>query len=247
MNEYKDFFEYDDIKIDGKLRLSPSSFNNFYLNGKAWYNQNVLKTDKFTGNTATVLGTIIHARIGAYWKGIKIDTNEELKYLDRYKDNPEVDDWKVADMLTNLWDIVADQITQMDKPTEVEQRVVFEIPNSDIFLGGTYDYRTKSKLGDIKTVSQTPKSIKVSHKIQLYIYLLIMRMNGDNSIKELEVLYIVKTKSPKVLTLVEPVDGEFLDWIKSEVKNMVKRLDMVKEDESLVDILFPYNIDSFVK
>jgi len=247
MNEYKDFFEYDDIKIDGKLRLSPSSFNNFYLNGKAWYNQNVLKVDKFTGNTATVLGTILHARIGAYWKGIEIDTDEELKYLDRYKENPEVDDWKVADMLTNLWDIVAEHITQMEKPTEVEQRVVFEIPKSDIFIGGTYDYRTKSKLGDIKTVSQTPKSIKVSHKIQLYIYLLIMRMNGDNSIKELEVLYIVKTKSPKVLTLVEPVDEDFLEWIKSEVKNMVKRLDMVKEDESLVDILFPYNIDSFVK
>ena len=245
--EYRDLFEYNDIQVENKFRFSPSSFNNFYNNPKKWYEQQVLKQNTFKGNTQTVLGTIVHSRIGAYWLGIPIDEEVEVEYISRYDDNPEVDCWKLKEQLDSIWDIVPDHITQMKKPTEIEKEVVFEIPNTDYILAGSLDYIREDTLGDIKTTSTTPKKIKVGHRIQLYLYLLALRMNNEYlDLKNIEVLYIVKTKTPKIVTLVEPIDEEYLEYIKQEVKNMIKRLELIKQDESMLDILFFNNQDSYL-
>jgi hypothetical protein len=244
--KYKDFFEYNDIQEEGKFRISPSSFSSFYENSGSWYKQNVLKENTFKGNTATVVGTILHARIGAYWTGVTWDTETEMDYIAKYDDNPEVDCWKIADLVANLWDIVPDHLSQMDKPIEVEQEVKFSIPNSDYILAGTFDYLRADTIGDIKTISQTPKAIKVNHRIQILIYELIRRMNGLEPISKMEVLYLVKTKKPKIVTLVDTITEDDITWIKAEVKNMIKRLDMAKEDDSMVELLFPNNPMSYM-
>jgi hypothetical protein len=244
--KYKDFFEYNDIQEEGKFRISPSSFSNFYENSGSWYKQNVLKENTFKGNTATVVGTILHARIGAYWTGVTWDTETEMDYIAKYDDNPEVDCWKIADLVANLWDIVPDHLSQINKPIEVEQEVKFSIPNSDYILAGTFDYLRADTIGDIKTISQTPKAIKVNHRIQILIYELIRRMNGLEPISKMEVLYLVKTKKPKIVTLVDTITEDDITWIKAEVKNMIKRLDMVKEDDSMVELLFPNNPMSYM-
>ena len=60
-------------------------------------------------------------------------------------------------------------------------------------------------------------------------------------------MYIVKTKKPQLVVLQEKITKMDRDWIKQEVKNLVRRCEMVKQDESLVDIIFPENPDSYVK
>lgn len=171
-------YEYKDLKIDGKIKISPSGFGAFYSNPNYWYRQNILKENIFTGNTMTVAGSIIHRRTELYWLGLEpIDDTEELEYIDRYKDNVSVNDWEVIDRVTNLWKAMEVALKDYPKPDKMEQSIVFEIPDSKYYLAGTYDYKRGTTLGDIKTTSQSQKKIKVSHRIQILCYELARRMN----------------------------------------------------------------------
>jgi len=243
---------YNDIKIEGKTKFSPSGFANFYENPKYWYEQQITKENIFRGNTNTVVGTFIHSRIEEYYlKGIDPSDgflDSEMEYLNQYKDVVEVDEWQVVNDVTRLWSIVKQHCDSIDKPSSLEESVVFEIPNTDYYIAGTYDYMIGTNiLGDYKTASTTPKKIKLGHKIQLYIYSLAMAMNGK-SIDEIEVTYIVKLKKqPKVITFREPIDMEFQEFVKSQVKDMVTRLDMIKDNPELVDVLFFENKDSYLR
>lgn len=248
--EYKDLFSYNDIKIEDKIKFSPSMFGTFYENPKSWYKKNILKEDSFTGNTNTVIGTILHSRVGAYWKGIPIDEDVEANYLANYETSAEVNDWKVYEAVTSLWNIAPEHIVQMDKPTHIEESVCFEIPNTEYYIAGTYDYAyldDRCKLGDLKTSSTNPKSIKVSHRIQLLLYALALKHSKGITIKEIEVTYFVKTKTPKITTLVEPIGEYDYNYIKKEVVNMIKRLDLVKKDKELEQVLFFNNSNSYIK
>ena len=245
MKQYKDFFEYNNIQEEGKFRISPSSFGSFYDNPILWYKKQVLKTDRFEGNTNTVIGTLLHARIGSYWSNIKIDTDIEKEYLSRFINNAEVDEWKVYEEVNKLWEIIPEYITQI-KPIAVERETRFDIPNTNYILAGTIDYELFDALGDIKTTSTTPKQIKVSHKQQLYLYLISDTYSGKELKKYIEVIYIVKTKVPKIVVLREEVDIEFFNYMKDEVKNLIRRIEMCKEDESLIPILFYNNLNSYL-
>lgn len=245
---YSEFFKYNDIKIDGKIRLSPSSFCNFYESAGNWYKTQILKDNEFTGNTNTVVGTIIHARLGAYWSGVKVDSDTELEYISQYDANPEVDCWKVADDVDRLFEAICEEHSEFlrDKPEEVEQSLQFEIPDSEYFIGGTFDYRRKNVLGDIKTISTTPKAIKFNHKFQLYTYEMLRRLNDMTECDTIEVLYIVKLKKPKAVIIQEPIDEEFMEYVKTEYKKMVVRLDMCKDNEDLAELMFPNNPNSYL-
>lgn len=239
--------EYNDIKIENKSRISPSSFTMFYNNPYEWYKNNVLKENTFKGNTDTVVGSIIHHRLEQLWTNQDkiIDEQYELDYIDQHRDVVEVDEWKVADEVGRLWETLETEVLLLPIPTSVENSVVFEIPNSDYFVGGTYDYMRDNVLGDIKTTSVTPKKIKVGHRIQLLLYWLCLRMNGNTNIDKIEVTYIVKLKKePKVVVLQEDITDDDFEWIKTEVKKMVKRLDLVKNDKDLAEIVFFNNPDS---
>lgn len=238
---------YNDIKIDGKTRFSPSGFSTFYENPQSWYKNNITKTGNFRGNTATVVGSIIHKRMENYWNNTPTNQEEEFNYIDLHKDNADVDEWKVADEVNRLWSMLQVEIPAMERPTNIEEAVIFEIPNTDYFIGGTYDYKRGDVLGDIKTTATTPKSIKVGHRIQLLLYALALKMSGVE-VNYMEITYIVKLKkTPKVVVLKEPISEQDIEWIKQEVKNMIKRCDMVKADNELADIIFPNNPDSYIK
>lgn len=238
-----DYYEYKDIKIDGKLRISPSGISKLYDNAHQWYKETILGEKTFQGNTNTVLGTIIHARIHRYYDGLEpIDLDEELKYIDRYKDNPDVNEWTIAEELNRLWDIIRlEYLEKYPKPDSMEQQIQFEIPNSKYFVGGSYDAIENLTLIDFKTTSTTPKSISSSHWLQLLIYALIMALQGKK-LTTMRVVYIVKLKKePKVVVLEQPITDEDIEFIKCEVKNLVRRLELVDNDKSLKDLLFAIN------
>jgi len=247
MRTYKDLFEYDDIQIENKIRFSPSSFANYYENPYYWYKTQVMKENDFKGNTNTVIGTIIHARLASMWLGMDYDTDVEVDYISKYDDNVEVDCWKIADTVTDIWNAILENKDILPKADVIEQSVSFEIPNSEYFIGGTFDYLYGSTIGDIKTIATTPKQIKFNHKFQIYLYLLALRMNKQHlDLNTIEVIYIVKTKKPKVVVLSEPIDDEFLSYVKDEVKKMIKRLEICKENQEMIELMYPTNPNSYL-
>ena len=237
---------YTDKSIEGKVKISPSGFATFFENPQAWYRNQILKDSNFRGNTNTVVGTIIHKRIENYFNDVPTNPKEEQDYIQQYRDVVEVDEWKVADELERLWNVLQLDLPTLEKPTSQEQQVEFHIPNSNYFIFGTYDYMRGTTIGDIKTTSVTPKKIKVAHRIQLLLYALALKHNGVE-VTDMEIMYVVKLKSkPKVIVLKEDIKEIDMDYIKKEVKDMVTRCEMVRENNELQDILFPNNPDSYI-
>ena len=239
-------FKYIDIKIDGKVKISPSGFGSFYHNPLAWYKTHISKEKKVDPNENMVLGTIIHQRLHDYYTTGRIDIDSEWDYMEQYKDLVSINEWKIADDISRIWSELELWLPTTTKPDSMEQQVVFEIPDSKYFIAGSYDYLRGTTIGDYKTTSTTPKTIKLSHKIQLYLYAIALRLNKI-PINEIEVVYIVKLKGkPKVVVLNEPIDETFLLYVKQQVKDLIKRLDLVENNPDLLEIIFFENRDSYI-
>lgn len=240
--------EYNDIKIEGKIRIGASSFPLFYENPKSFYKNQILKQNNFRGNTNTVIGSLIHSRIEHYWQGIPHNEDDEFNYVTQYKDLPEVNEWEVYSQVDKIWEMLQTEIIRIPKPSEIEVAVLFEIPNSDkYFIGGSYDYLRGNVIGDLKTTSTSQKSIKVSHRQQILFYELCRRLDGKPKCDTMEVIYIVKTKVPKLIVLQEPITEDDILYIKTEIKNMITRLELVDNNPDLVDVIFFHNSNSYLK
>jgi hypothetical protein len=239
--------QYNSLEIEGKTKISPSSFCSFYENPNHWFETQIKKNNTFKGNTATVLGTLIHYRLECLWKKEPIDEDEELRYLALYENVADVNEWDVTDKLKSIWSTLERDFKQLPIPDYIEEPIVYEIPNSEYHISGTFDFRFKDGvLGDIKTVSQSVKNIKVSHRIQLLIYALALKMSQGVDVSSIRVIYIVKTKTPKLIVLEEPITDGDIDWIKQEIKNMIQRLELCKNDESMIELMFPNNPTSYL-
>lgn len=237
------YYDYNDIKIDGKTRISPSSLPRLYDSPSKWYKENILKEKSFFGNSATVFGTIVHARINRYYDGLEpTDLDSEFEYIETYKDNPDVDEWKIADDLERMWDLIRlDYLEKYPKPDSMEEAIVFEPPECNYFLGGSFDALEKNTVIDFKTTSRTPSKITVEHRLQLLMYALILNLQG-RKVDKMRVVYIVKLKKePKIVVLEEKITDDDMNFIKSEVKNIITRLEKVEEDSSMRDLLFAIN------
>ena len=237
--------EYNNIDVGDRIKISPSGFSNFAGNPRLWYENNILKTGTFRGNTNTVVGTIIHNRIEQWFNNEPIDEDAEAVYIESFNETRDVEPWKVVDDVKRLWVLLEVELPTWEKPSEMEKAVRLDIPNSNYTIAGTFDYLRGTTLGDYKTASSAPKKIKVSHKIQMSLYVLSARAMGTQ-ITHWEVTYIVKTKTPKIVVLNEPIDEEFVAETKQEIKDMIIRVELVNERPELESVLFFKNRDSFL-
>lgn len=191
--------EYNDKQIENRIRISPSSLYDYYDNPARWFKRNVLKERDGT-NENLIIGNIIHSRIEQYYKGETIDYDAELEYLDKFKDNPDIDEWSITNTILETWKYLENEyLPTTIKPDSMEQWIEY-IPrsNEDVFIGGTYDYiRYEDNLclakvlGDYKTCNSLPTSIKTHHRLQLYAYAFMLNMQGE-AIDKIEVTYIQK-------------------------------------------------------
>lgn len=256
-------FDYNDKKIDGRIRISPSGMYNFYDNPARWYKSNVLGI-RDSVNSNMVIGTIIHHRLEEFFKGNPVVPSEEVEYLARFANNPEVNDWDVMEVVHNTWVYLYNNfIPEMNKPDSFEEFIEY-IPtsNNDIWVGGSYDYLRGNTIGDYKTCNTLPREIKTHHRIQLYIYAWILNQSGHD-IKQIETTYIQKwtkgkpndkydgtkkykeflgSKEAQAITLREEIDNEFMNVILVDMKNIGTMITMCKQDESLVDLFFRHNL-----
>lgn len=238
--------DYISTEIENKIRISPSSFYLLFDNPAKWYKQTVLK-QKDSPNTNMVLGTLLHNRIERTFSGLPVDETIEEEYINLFNENVEVNAWDIYEQLNPMWNTVSEHLLTIEKPIEFEKQLVYEpVNNQDVFISGTFDYRTNDTIGDYKTTSTSMSGIKTHHKLQLLLYAYMLRKNGIN-IENIEVTYIVKPKQLKtkfkdcvVQVYREPIVEDDMKYVLTHVKNLSTKISMCKTNPELVDLFF-YN------
>lgn len=185
----KDYFSYnrgENVIPEKDFRISPSQLSRFLDNTNEWYREFLLGETFFTGNTATHLGTCVHAAAEMYVDSKAVDHQAIQAFVSSIKD-PEVDKNFIlgqypvmAEVLIN--DYLADYI-----PSHTELFLHNEVLPSGIHIGGSLDSLYQAPNGnlyivDYKTTSakSPPTRMSRSYYFQQLAYAWMARKLGHN-------------------------------------------------------------------
>jgi len=211
---------YDGMKElpDGSFKISPSGVSNFFNRTANWFGENLLGNDGFNGNTASILGSIVH-------KAAETDEIPTGDDIDNYL-ALQTCDYDREEILRNYYDmcvaIIADNI---DHTIESKEQFKFTHIKDVIYVGGTYDAITNNGLKtlvDYKTSGTKPSRFSKDYRMQMLTYAYILKKHNIH-IDQIELRYIVratKTLPVRVISFIEPIDDNSLEFIES-VLNMM--------------------------
>ena len=209
--------------------LSASRLKSYLTCPLRFYFEKVLQFKKPT-SPAAHLGKAVHAGLAAYhtglWRGgdISADTitrkfSQEFSKLEeeqpvRWKAGERAESLAAGDKLIRAY--LDDEFPrQRPKPIGVEVRLEADIPGIAIPLVGVADLvHVGNRLTDFKTTGVTPNPTLEAwqHELQLTAYDLLIGENTGEPVSESELVWLVKTKSPKIVRQVLPA----LDAVKRE-------------------------------
>ena len=173
------------------FRISASGISRFFTSTSRWFAENLTDTaEGFTGNTSSVLGTLVHGHLEAYVKGEAIDPLEVDEYLTMQ--STTVDDLDVNYIKYQLPIMVQVAIEYLqDTNLGTAERFIFKDLLPGICVGGSIDLHTDNVVIDYKTTSAKaiPKNIAYAHKIQLLTYAKLLRDEGIN-ITSIRIVYV---------------------------------------------------------
>lgn len=231
-----DYYDGLDQLPKDAFKISPSSVENFFSEKTAWYRENLLgEPRKFTGSTATVLGTCVHhcCEIVANSKisGEPHDSDkladEVEEFIATYDDDPDYDTSKIRDLWRNMAEPLITEYVLEANTIATEDFILHELlPN--IFVGGTYDAITSTvpndslenpvgqlTVRDYKTASSKPSSFSYKYKLQAYTYAYILHQKGIK-VSNVELCFAVqptKTLPVRTFNFVVPFDSHAYDFI----------------------------------
>jgi hypothetical protein len=201
MTEVTTLLDYVSTPIpeSGIFKFSPSSFAKFVERPHVWYREEVLGEDKFTYNTASVLGTIIH-------------------YCAQYVG--------MAEKLVNDYVLERPTFLKIEEQFCAEVKDDFYAAGTLDVLEGEKD---DCMITDYKSYSSKtkPKTIPAHYKYQLLVYAWILRSLGY-TVNRLRLVYInrdiegeisevtgkrKKSYPPEVTVLTETIEEESFDFI----------------------------------
>jgi len=235
-------FSYTDLKTPGDaFRISPSQIEKFFSYPSVWYRENFLGEEGFTGNTASTLGTIIHAIAEAVALNESTDRSEIEAYLDTITD-PEIDKEEILKHYPAMAQALVNEYLLKNLPTEVEQATMTRMEGTDIYVGGTLDARNDSTLVDYKTTSKKPNVEKMpfGYKIQLLAYWYALKAEGV-FIDRLRLVYIVKatkTLPVRIFVVNHMVTPEDEKMIEETLKLMAETIEVQKSNPDLTHLLY---------
>jgi CRISPR/Cas system-associated exonuclease Cas4 (RecB family) len=187
-------FDYVQVPLpeDCIFKISPSSISKFFEMPIVWYKDQVLKEKQFLGNTASVLGSVVHGLAEQYVKGIQSSRDEVDKYLTKQMFNTDVNVKDVRDLYPDMAKTLINEYIRHNKPTEVERSLCFEVKDG-VYVAGTFDNRTNDIIVDYKNVSTKPKTDKIpwNYYIQLMAYAWMMKQEGTE-INKIRLVYVVR-------------------------------------------------------
>ena len=197
-----DKFKYNDgegIVPIGAIRISPSQLSKFFSDTSEWYRYTLLNERAFKGNTATELGTVVHAAAEYWTENREIPELEIVKYVNSIE-NPDIDKGEIEYHWRSMTDALVSQylVNNSNTKIETEKFVWYEIL-PDIGVGGSIDrYDTqKYKIIDFKTMgsldkARVPKSFPRPYYFQQMAYAWTMKQLGYR-VDTLELVYISRS------------------------------------------------------
>lgn len=213
-------------KGDPLAYLSASRLKSYLTCPLRFYYEKVLSIPKKTP-AAAHLGKAVHAGLATYhtalWRGtdsapdsvVSRYTAEFCKLEDASPvswDEPgeRFEALTAGDKLIRAY--IADESGRPQvKPIGIEVSLEGEIPGVPLPLVGVADLvRTGNRLTDFKTTGVTPNPALESwqHELQLTAYDLLIEANTGEPVSESELVFLVKTKTPKIIRQVLPRPDE---------------------------------------
>jgi len=194
----KNYFEYNNGEeiTNGAFRISASQLSKFFDKTSEWYHENLLGAEGFTGNTATNLGTVVHAGIEMYIT--EGDVNwEALRNHIMSIDHPDVDVYHILDQFEPMITAVL-PFVDANMPDEVEKFVFHELLPG-IGAGGSIDALRGDTIIDWKTTSAKtpPTRFSRNYWFQQMTYAWVLRQQGIN-IRFLKLVFITQNETGRV-------------------------------------------------
>ena len=240
--------------LDGtKFKISPSQFSKFMERPWDWYREQILGESSFNGNTATVIGTIVH--YCAEMKALDREpskTDIEWYIQEQTKDNEDVDAKEVRKAYPEMAMRLVNDYVLKQTFTEVEPYVSTKLGSATV--SGSIDAVQGSMIVDYKTYSSKvkPRVIPKNYRYQLLIYAWIMTQN-EKPIDRIRLVYVnkaidggisektgkpLKSYPPEVTVLTESIGEEDLEFIESVLTICVETYDAAIDLPNIVHLLY---------
>ena len=227
MSDYFTYNEGTDV-TNGAFRIGASQISKFFDRTSEWYHENLLGEKGFTGNTATNLGTVVHAGIEMFVKEGDVDWGALHNHIMSIGD-PEVDKYHILDQHAHMINAVLPYVEQ-NMPSEVEKFVFHEIMPG-IGAGGSIDAIRGNTIIDWKTTGakSPPTRFSRNYWFQQMTYAWVLKQQGIQ-IDFLKLVFITQNETGRVSektgkplkdypstysVVTEPVTEESLDLIGS--------------------------------
>lgn len=175
----KNYFEYNDGKdiTNGAFRISASQVSKFFDRTSEWYHENLLGEVGFTGNTATKLGTVVHAGIEMFIKTGDVDWEALYNYVMAI-DDPEID----KDFILSQYEIMISTALPFVERMQIKEaeKFVFHEILPGIGAGGSIDAVVGNSIVDWKTTSSKnpPTSFSRAYWFQQMTYAWVLKQQG---------------------------------------------------------------------
>lgn len=201
----KDYFTYNDgvgVVPENSFRISASQLSKFFDKTSQWYHEQLLGEEGFTGSTATVLGTVVHAGIEMFVLEGEVDHEAIHEFLSSLND-PEIDVAYIHEQYPVMVDAVLPYV-ERNKPEKVEWFVAQELLPG-IVAGGSIDAIKDvnnlhgATIIDWKTTSAktAPTRFSRNYWFQQMCYAWVLKQQGVN-VRYIKLVYITTSELGRV-------------------------------------------------
>lgn len=230
--------------VEGATVFSPSQFSSFIEKPYKWYREQILGEAGFTGNTSSVIGTIVHAIAAAVARGEEVDKDA----IESYISDKEVSEDYNPDIVRECYPEMAEALINgyvlqnKNNYLNVEMRLSSELTDG-YFVGGTLDVlegtEADAVLTDYKTYSSTrkPSTIPQYYKYQLLVYAVMALSNGFN-VRRIRLVYVNRP----IVGAISEKTGKQLKSYPSEVTVLTEEL--TEDDLDFIESLMYLAVDS---
>lgn len=221
------------------IKLRPSSIRKFFEVPKSWYKNHILDEDKFEGNTATYLGTVVHKFAEAYYT---LESWNPHEILDDAPD--DVDKALILAEYPAMCKALEEKYLDIhDKPELTEHYMKSQI-SEEMLIQGTCDAYDKGVIVDYKTSAKAKKDIsEYTQQLNIYAYLLSLTGREVHTLRVVNIVRATKTIAPRVHQLECPAD---IEEGKRLVHLMANKTKLALDNPDFIDLIFTDNKYSFL-
>ena len=218
--------------------LRASSARSFSEVPSQWYKNHILKEDKFTGNTATNLGSIVHLFAETYFTEEEFNPDMILSECDA-----DIDVELIKEEYPGMCEALkVEYLDFIETPDHIEFYSSFE--KDGITFQGTCDSINGSVLVDYKTSKMPVKKIDMYvDQLNIYAYLVSLKGITIDTLRVVNIARRTKTLPARVVILeceADVKDGKRL------VELMIDKTNLAIRNPEYRDLIFNENNYSFL-